>query len=503
MDNVELTKYINDFKETDRWEGPTEDGLAEKLKLVVKENPVKFVNNMSPFLHLRYKYVYHILYGFEDAWKEKKPFEWNKVFNFAKEYLAKEHFIEECKKGQGEDWHPYHVWIINVLSDLIQEGSRDDAWAFGEEYFHYAQDIIDTCIKLLAALPKKDKPTHNDALSEALNTSYGRLTMAIILLSLRIARVNDKKEGQNKHKWDPIRYESLLKNDIIEAYTHFGRYMPNLIYLNKEWVIDKIKDLEDMSTDDIRWQSFMAGYLFGYSVYEELYKLMRNHYIKAINSDFVGDKTEDRLADHIAIGYLRGVEAIDDDNSLFKKIIDKWSNVKIRSIIGFFWSQSRNIVERIEKKKDKENDHEMKQRIIQFWKWIYNHKDLAKEKLQDKYLLLLSDISKLVVILDKIDQENAAWLCLSAPYVEKHFNASFFLEYLDKLTNKESIEFVSKIILEMISKSLIWHPEERIVSITRKIYQFGKKEDADEICNRYVKAGYIFLKSVYNEFNAR
>jgi len=52
---------------------------------------------------------------------------------------------------------------------------------------------------------------------------------------------------------------------------------------------------------------------------------MRSHYIKAIESDFGKERTENRLVQHITIGYLRGNESLEGEESLFKKIIDKWN----------------------------------------------------------------------------------------------------------------------------------------------------------------------------------
>ena len=364
MSNVDLVKYLREFKTQDRWKGPTEEGLAEVLRFAVKEVPNKFVEELHLFLEAKYKYIYNILYGFEDAWKEKKSFNWGKLFDFVKKYMTKENFLEEDKKEQGEDWHSYH--IINVVADLIQEGTRSDSWAFSEDYFKQAGEIIDILLGILEKLPKKEEITHRDFVTEALNTSYGRVIIAIILFSLRKARVEDKKGIKKEIKWESMQYDSLLSKGIIEAFTLFGEYMPNFAYLNKPWVEQKIKEFESFSPDDIKWQAFMEGYLYGHRVYQDLYKLMRSHYIKAIESDFGKERTENRLVQHITIGYLRGNESLEGEESLFKKIIDKWNYTQLNEIVDFLWNQSRYVTEQ---GKETEEDKKIKDKIIKFWAW--------------------------------------------------------------------------------------------------------------------------------------
>jgi len=96
---------------------------------------------------------------------------------------------------------------------------------------------------------------------------------------------------------------------------------------------------------------------------------------------------------------------------------------------------------------------------------------------------------------------NSKWLLLSAPYVEADFNSSLFIEYLDKFEDEESIKFIGKIFLEMLYKITPYFDEKHIISIVKKIYQHGDKNDADKICNIYGSKGYEFLRQIYGEHN--
>jgi hypothetical protein len=494
-----FVKYLEDFKSKGIWEGPTAEGLGEILRIAVKENPDKFVNDFSYFNNANYRYVYNILHGLEDAWKEKRSFDWGKMFEFSERYISKADFLESGKKTQGEDWHPYHIWILSVLSDLIQDGSRDDSWAFSEDHFTAGDKILSIILSILKDQPKKEEATHKDFVTEALNTTYGRTIISLILFSLRKARVQNKKESATKVRWDQSQYESLLKDGVIEAYTHFGQYMPNLAYLNRPWVEEKVKEFEDLQTSDLKWQAFMEGYLFCHKLYQDLYRLMLAHYIKGIESDFKGDRTENRLVQHITIGYLRGTELLEGKESLFKKILNKWDVKHHKEIASFFWSESRRIVEEKEKKTLEQEDIDIKERIMQFWAWTYENRIIIQGKFKQYYGEFQSDLSRLTILLDEINSGYAEWLLHLAPYVAIGFDATLFIEYLNRFTDPESCRYLGKIVLEMLKTGTPIYHEEHIVSIVEKIYRFGDSGEAEKICNIYGSRGSEILRKTYEE----
>ena len=172
---------------------------------------------------------------------------------------------------------------------------------------------------------------------------------------------------------------------------------------------------------------------------------------------------------------------------------------QISEIVDFFWSQAGYLKEKVEQ--ESEEDKRIRDRIIEFWRWVYKNRGMIKDKLKGNYGKLLSHLSRLTVLLEKIDSETSQWLLLSAPFVGEEFNSSFFIEYLDKFNDQESIKYISKIFLEMLSTHTPWYKEENIISIVEKIYNLGNKSDADKICNIYGSRGHEFLRPIYDEFN--
>jgi hypothetical protein len=499
MGNRELADFLKAFKTKDSWQGPTVGGLADTLKEAVKENSNKFTEDLSFFDNLGFIYVYRILDGIKDAWKEKKTIDWNKVFDFITLYTKKDQFWEDelvVEKGEwlgGAD----HEWVTGIIAELIQEGTRDDSWAFSEEHFDKAKEIIFDLLRE----PEEDSDI-NDYVTYTLNTPCGKLITCLIYLSLRIARVNDKKGIKVEPKWEreyKNKYDEMLEKGVIEAYTNLGRFLPNLSYLDKNWAYDNVRGLASESGKRC-WEAFMDGYLSIGTVYDDLYELTRAHYQYALSYDFKNKRNREHLIEHICIGYLRDHERIDDPNNLFRKIIDAWKHDQIKEIIGFFWMQ-RNYL-----REASEENEEIKKKIIEFWKVIYErYKDKDEKSFSHEDKLILSSISELAALLPSIDAEFYKWLMLSAPHVNEDFRYSFFIEYLDEIKdkgeNKETAKYIGEIYLKMLERGTPDHDKKHIRSIVEFLYDAGAQEYANKICNIYGSRGSEFLRDIYEKFN--
>jgi len=497
MPNDKLAEFLRTFKTEDSWRGPTVGGLADILAEVAKEMPEKFIEDFTPFKDTGFIYIYEILKGIKDAWNEKKNIDWNKVFEFIEQYINidRKEFWEDKFIVEKDEWlgGAKHQWITGIVSELIQDGTRDDAWAFPEQHFEKAEEIV---FLLLDNLKAEEDKEITDHVTYTLNTGLGKAITALILLALRIARVNDKKGVASDTKWSSKfkeKYEGILKNKIIEGFTNLGRYMPNFYYLDKGWVEGKIKALENEKGSK-SWEAFMDGYISIGRVYDELYVLMKSHYRYSIEYDFKEKRDNEHLVQHITLGYLKGQESIEKPGSLFKQIIDKFEHNKIREIIDFFWMQRGYLTEQ-----DKTSEN-VREKIIEFWKWLYE-KYKSKETLSSEDKKIISDTGKLTTILPQINKENAEWLILAAPYVHEDFNSSFFIEYLDELKDKgdskEAAKYIGKIFLRMLEKVTPDFDKKHIHSIVEFLCISNNTKNAREICNIYGQRGYEFLREIY------
>jgi len=497
LPNDKLAEYLEKFKTENHWEGPTVEGLADLLAEIAKENPDKFTEHIDPFVNTGYYYIYKILLGIKDAWKAKKEIDWETLLNFIEQYINRQEFWEGKFIVDDDGWNATHKCIVGIVSEVIQDGTKDDSWAFSEKHFNKAEKII---FLLLNNLKSEENKEITDYVMYTLNSSWGKTISALINIALRKARVNEKNGIKSDIKWSveiKQKYEEILNKEVIEGYICFGQYLPNFYYLDKEWVQEKIKSLEDAKGTEY-WEIFMTGYLSIGKVYDDLYNLMRFHYYYGIGYDFKEKKYNERLVQHIAIGYLRNNETLNKERSLFKKILDIFNYEQIASIIHFFWIQRDYLT------KDDEISINIREKIIEFWGWLHKkYKD--KQGIDENDKKILSDVIKLTVFLPEIDKENSEWLKLSAQYLRLDVNSSFFIEYLDELKdkgdNKETSKYIGEIFLIILKNfTPYYYDQKHICSIIEFLFKEGNRVTAREICNIYAQRGYEFLRDIYDKY---
>jgi len=499
ISNEELVVRMRKFKTKDPWEGPSVEGFAAALKIAVKENPDKFLDNMKPFEDAEFAFVYEIIDGLEDAWNGKKDIQWGTLLDFITIYINKDEFWnDEYMRQKGSGWPEGvdHEVVAGVIGELITDGTRDDEWAFSEQYLEKAKEIL---FLLLDKAEADEEDIGSDYVTHSLNSSNGKLNEAFINLARRIARINKKKGMEEEPKWSDefkSKFKAVLEKGMIEAYTTLGRFMPNFAYLDMSWLKDKINRLSSEKGSN-RWEAFMAGYFAVGTVYDELYPLMREHCEYGFDYEFKDEHDREYLIHHICIGYLRGHEKLNNSASLFEKIIDAWKYEQIKDIIHFFWMQRNDLSVNTDENAD------FKEKIIVFWKWVYEnkYKNESDDHLTDNDKKILSNLALLTVFLSKIDSEKFEWLALSAPYAKEDYNSPFFIECLASFDDRESILHAGKLLLKMLEKFTPEYDDRDILSIVQKLYANDGKEIADEICNTYGARGYEFLRDIFYAHN--
>jgi adenosyl cobinamide kinase/adenosyl cobinamide phosphate guanylyltransferase len=479
----EIVEYLNNFKEKGGWKGPSVEGLTGVLKKCVSGNPEKFTVNISTYLKLKRVYQQALLWGFSEAWRSERVIDWHALFLYINGILNSVNFWNESYPENG---YNYRNWIISQIADLINDGTRNDQHAFDPTFLPEAE-------KILFILVEKAESNYyeiHDIVTSVLNSNRGKIFTAMINYSLRNARINKKDE---EFKWiESIKTEFTARLDKnIESSLDFsvviGEYLPNLYYLDKEWVISNINSLFPIEMPKY-WEASFAGYLFYAStVYSYLYNLLskNGHYKKALSIEFKDDHVRDRVAQHVCVAYLEGWEKFEDADSLINLLINS-NNVKhLSAVISFFWMQRKNTTEKV------------KNRIKPLWEQLFNR--IAAKEENEEYQKLISDTSKLLSLVEKIDDDIFKWLKLSAKYINKNFNSPFFIEYLLKHVN-ESPKKVAELFLEILNSGFFPdYKKENILEIIGKISNGESKDTAIRICNLYLNKGFEFTRPIIKE----
>ncbi|MBI4765542.1 MAG: hypothetical protein HY787_13220 [Deltaproteobacteria bacterium] len=506
----ELVKYLNDFKGADFWRGtfegePDRQGLADELQKAVKENPEHFTDGLESFLNANYFFVHQVYQGLERAWNEKKDIGWGRIFDFSLKYFGRDKntLINEALQEQGEDsGEGRYIWVVEDVVDLIDSGCRDDNRAFDPIYFDKAEKIFDLIMPLLKGEQHPDTQSQRDALTYSMNTTLGKTVQGYISLRLRKARVLKKTE----EGWGQKKYEPFF--DIgIEAHVWFGFYLPQMKYLDEIFSKEKIETFAGQHPEDFKWRMFMEGYLQGRQVYPDLYSLMRENYVKGLECKLFEKRADQRLVEHIALGYLHFGESLAENNedgssSLFYKMLIEAASLDKKErwlkLVGFLGAVADRAIRRKENGEE-DNFEELKKKILDFWAWTFSEQDFIKTILGDDCGIFLGQVAGLTNLLDSIDEKNEEWLLLCSPHVDRHDNAMSFIEKLTRFEDEESIRRIGKIFLKVMENTTPTFMEEQVGLIVSKIYEKGDKNDADAICNTYGRRGIHFLKPLWEK----
>ena len=120
LTNADLAIRLKEFRSEKKWEGMTVGGFSPRLKKQSWQTRINLCD-LNPFEDVGFVYVYKILDGLKDSWKEKKSIEWGKVFDFIAPYIKKDRFWEDEYVVEPDTWlgGADHEWIMGIIAELI------------------------------------------------------------------------------------------------------------------------------------------------------------------------------------------------------------------------------------------------------------------------------------------------------------------------------------------------------------------------------------------------
>lgn len=474
-----LVSYLADFRPTGEWGAPSEEGLGETLKEVVKRDSARFANMLDAFVPVVVPYGYYVLRAFEELWNSKVPIPWQPILSFCQQLVFSAAFWNSSPKSDAP-LKPNRSWLTSCMSELIKSGTRSDEHAFDASLLPLAQEVV---AEILRRQPSDAEGKDDDALNEAINTAKGGAVEALFNLALRRARLAHQTEKDHRPVWDELKpiFERELekcKDANFEFSALAGNYLANLYFLSNDWTVSNINRI--FSTEYERnWSCAMQGFAYVSVFYEQVYKLLaaNGHLKQVISGEHKGRNVREKVLQQIAIGYVRGIESLPPQQGLFADVLLQWKHQDLKELIWFFWTL-----------RGERSDEQLARRIMDFWRWCYEN---VKGK-EEENAELLSKLTFFAAFLTQIDAEAEQWLLQAAPWAEVDYNATFLIEVLDSLADSTPAN-VAKVYKAMLTRSTPTFDPEHIRSTITKLYASGLSGDADEICNTYAERGALEL----------
>jgi len=345
---VELKKKLP----FDSFGGPTQEGLARALEAAIVSTPQHFAPIAPKLLDSEIPPICtsEALRGFRDAWKEGKSFDWIPVLELCSK-VAKT--TGESKSVEGETppdmssgyFVTTYAAARSAVAELLEVGIVRNDRAIEPGLLDQVRDIL---LVLAHDLNPSPEYEHNllteysyDVLTVALNVTRGKAVEALIRYALHLARISEPEIEESEAAVCGSRMEKQVKDKLTEkldkqadpslaVHSLFGKYFPNLHYLDKQWANAHLEDIFPRQPGmSAYWEAAWDGYLFRSDFFGYLYRILKPYYRYAIEQMALGAQgkagsefSRRRLAAHLAALYWRGIETLEDDESLVPLFFD-------------------------------------------------------------------------------------------------------------------------------------------------------------------------------------
>lgn len=469
MSVSERRQTLGSFEPTNRWGGPTEQGLADSLKEAIKQQPEKFENSLETFHDAKVVYQLAVIEAFTELFKARKVFSVTAILKFCLSLVTTNEFwVAEQDASSG--LQPRKSWIVSAIARFIRAGTENDESGFDTAALSLAHSLLE---HVLERQPSTARGRDGDALTEAINTAKG--TVLDTFFSYSLCRARRVGSDARQELWAEVgpRFETELaqcRGANFEFSALCGAYLPNLNYLNKSWLSANIDRIFPV-TFEVNWRCALEGYAYVSQAYGDLYKLLRDHgHLRlALTRSFANSHVREKILQSIAVAYLEGLESLEGDESLFAIVLREGREKDLSHMIWFYWTQR--------KQRMKEGAVAA---ILGFWR------KLDAQQRERQVPSILSDLTLLTSFLPDIDDEQARWLLLVAPFADERHHTTFFLEELARLVVKRP-RTVGEVFLGMARVTYPTYKTQDIETILDTLYQRGERLIADEIANLYAR----------------
>ncbi|MHC4696659.1 MAG: hypothetical protein ACYTFA_07960, partial [Planctomycetota bacterium] len=189
----EMVGYLDSWRESDRFHGPSYEGLVDTVKKVVSEEPTRFLESWGAFKAISPRYFYALLAGFREAVKENWQNDW-----WAGTLTACQWGSEQpgALTGGASDWEgepePTWSWVARCIVDLLSAGFDESDHAIPLEYRTQVWGMLEPVTSHPDPVPaveaREHKSSNMDYLTASLNCVRGQALHTVVRYALWLRR---------------------------------------------------------------------------------------------------------------------------------------------------------------------------------------------------------------------------------------------------------------------------------------------------------------------------
>jgi len=223
-------------------------------------------------------------------------------------------------------------------------------------------------------------------------------------------------------------YDAELSRADIGEYefvTLVARYLPNLLYISKDWALANLEKIFDQENYQ-KWLCAMQGYASVNVVYQEIYNHLKgkNQFIRALDDENIKEKLDDKIVQNIAVAYLHDFESLEDQTSLIHQLLTRRRCSELHQLIWFLWALRKDANTRTRSK------------IFELWPRILSVIDTST--LDGRQLA--SNLCDWTVFVDEVNDTNRPLILAVAPYADESHHSYDLLRTIARISDRQPLE---------------------------------------------------------------
>jgi len=445
---------------------PSVEGLGRIFQSDVTARPIEYSEHADLLKDCKLSFDYHSNYflGIESAIKKTSNINFEKVIDLI-------HYVSFLEQETNEKFDTLRYVKIRGLS-LLERLMYKKEYVFTNETKNRIKEIIDILLEYELGKTSDEDEGNYDPVSRSLNSVRGMAMHCLVAFGLyekRIAKESNKDYVSTKMspfvKRGLTRKLNKSSDPCIGVHSVFGQYLPQLNYLDDEWVSESIDQIFPSAKGKYKyWYAAWNSYL-GYSdVFADTFPKLISQYDRYLDSllDSVSNDNnypmDNKISSHLLKAYLLNLIDIDSEDNLLIKYYQN-SDDKSRSH-GVFW-----LSQVLESQKPSREDI-IWEKTWKLWKWRLEA--ISPEKGIDEYQEELSSYARLLKSIPIDFSEVYPVLNEILNYIRRDFEVGLVIEYLVENCNNHP-ELTNSMLLEMIKSRKELYIRDKIIEKITKI----------------------------------
>ena len=493
----EIIKLITEWTPIKDPTAPSPEGLGRVFETVVTKDATSYVKKFKQVFgsKVRAVYLYHLITGIKNSLKQAPVVDWDDILPTLKKITATESPYEyPHDEGFYETgWGGVRKSIVDLFEEVFKKDSNEIPFKYRDQVWEILSQLVEDPDPDIEH-EKKYGGRNMNPVTLSINTVRGDAFHALIQYALWVSRntysdekttilTPEVKKVLEKHL-DP----TVDPTETIRSV--YGHYYPTLYYLDKQWATDHLDKIFRPFGDRLSlaaWRTYI-GYA---SLWIPVVKFLRPLYQEAVehlDPKVKGDETDNRLDEHLMIGYWRG--DLDLTDSLLKQFYKNAPDTVRAHAVWFLWRS-------IEEAKLQKTSPEWK-RLKLMWHQRLN--DITEKR--------TDEISRFADWLSSAPEDiNGLYDLIKAtiPHLTRGSDVGYLVGYL-KANLGANIELVADLLFETVKENTEdikyrIHDQDIIQILTAAIQSDSVKarDSANKIINMFGERGNHAFKGILSK----